>query len=155
MVLSPDTFAQFNYAIKLFKPVLDGDLDSVGPTTEATTLYNNWLAARLSSSVWVQCTSWYRSGGAGKIFSTFPGTAALFWWLTLTPRCADYDIRGKDREKWASKQHPSNPLRRTVVSLCGLSGLLLMVLLVGMSVLKLAPANISFPGLLERLLKWS
>ncbi|KAI0314700.1 FAD/NAD-P-binding domain-containing protein [Amylostereum chailletii] len=70
---------QFNYALKLFKPVLDGALAAFEPTAAATDRYNAWLQRRLSNSVWTQCQSWYRVGTEGKIFSTFPGAMALFW----------------------------------------------------------------------------
>ena len=151
LVLCPHITAQFNYAVQLLKPILDGDLDSVDPTSAATTRYNDWLTARMNSSVFVQCTSWYRAGGVGKVFSTFPGPATLFWWLTLTPRWADYDIRGKDKGRWARKQRLSGPLYRVMVSICGLVGSLLLAMLVVVS-LKSEPRHFAFPGLLVKYL---
>jgi hypothetical protein len=34
------------------------------------------------------------SGGEGKIYATYPGTVARFWWSTLVPRWEDYKAFG-------------------------------------------------------------
>ncbi|VDB82810.1 unnamed protein product [Peniophora sp. CBMAI 1063] len=103
---------QFNYAMELFKPILKGELDSVEPTQDATSRYNKWLSARLSTSVFTLCTSWYRAGGTGKVFSNFPGPLTLFWWLTLSPRWSDYEVQGVHKGVWVQKRRMSGILRR-------------------------------------------
>ena len=102
---------QFKYAIELFKPLLLRELDSVEPTQDATARYNDWLSARLSSSVFMQCTSRSRTGGTGKVFFNFPGPLVLFWWLTLAPRWSDYEVHGSFKDAWVRKRRAANMLR--------------------------------------------
>ncbi|KZV71881.1 FAD/NAD-P-binding domain-containing protein [Peniophora sp. CONT] len=128
---------QFKYAIQLFKPVLRGELDSIEPTHEATTRYNDWLSARLSSSVFVQCNSWYRTNGTGKIFSNFPGPLVLFWWLTLSPCWSDYDVRGRRKDAWQRECSLANLLRRLIFLSAVVAGLSIAAQAAGIVSLKL------------------
>jgi len=80
--------------------VRSGALTSVAPTDAATEKYNDMLQERLENSVWSQCTSWYRTGARGRIFSTFPGPLVLLWWWLRMPRWDDYEIEGPGAVQW-------------------------------------------------------
>ncbi|TFY56722.1 hypothetical protein EVG20_g8819 [Dentipellis fragilis] len=88
---------QFDYALKLFEPIISGELTSLEPTQSATTAYNSHIQDRLSTSVWSQCASWYRSGPDGKIHSSFPGPVIWYWWLLRRPQWGDYLTRRGDK----------------------------------------------------------
>ncbi|RDB25927.1 Baeyer-Villiger monooxygenase [Hypsizygus marmoreus] len=87
---------QINYILKLIRPILERRLLSIDVSTTATDEYNSKIQARLSASVFVQCVSWYRVGGKGKVNSIFPGTAALFWWWLRWPRWGHYNVVRSD-----------------------------------------------------------
>ena len=92
--------SQVIYLLQLLEPVRAGALNSVAPTDAATDRYNDKLQERLEDSVWSQCASWYRVGGRGRIFSTFPGPLVLFWWWLRNLRWEDHEIEGPGAEKW-------------------------------------------------------
>jgi len=75
-------------------------LTSVAPTDAATDRYNDMLQRRLNDTVWSQCASWYRTGGCGRIFSTFPGTLMLLMWWLRRVRWEDYEAMGPGADKW-------------------------------------------------------
>jgi hypothetical protein len=76
---------QISLAAQLMKPVLQGKVMSYELTDEASDDYNRWLQERLNSSVWVECSSYYRAGMNGKNFTTFPGPVTLFWYIARNP----------------------------------------------------------------------
>ncbi|KAJ7023565.1 hypothetical protein C8F04DRAFT_1213255 [Mycena alexandri] len=73
---------QTEYIIQLIQPILDGNISSLEVTVGATEAYNRYLQVKLTGFVWSKCSSWYRTGGDGKVYATFPGPMTLFWcWL--------------------------------------------------------------------------
>ncbi|KAJ7490837.1 hypothetical protein FB451DRAFT_626442 [Mycena latifolia] len=92
---------QINYIVKFVKPILDGLVSTFSVTPRATDAYNDLIHARLSRSVFVECVSWYRSGGEGKVSSIFPGPMFLYQWWMHRPRWGDYDVQSTER--WESK----------------------------------------------------
>ena len=62
--------------MQLIRPILEQKLSVIDVTVTATDAYNTKLQYRLSRSVFVHCTSWYRVGSTGKVNSIFPGTDA-------------------------------------------------------------------------------
>ncbi|KXN92229.1 4-hydroxyacetophenone monooxygenase, partial [Leucoagaricus sp. SymC.cos] len=98
--------AQIGLALQLMKPVLEGKAKYFEITSEATDKYNEWLQRRLQSSVWTDCTSYYRSDRKrGKIVATFPGPVSLFWWLSRKPVWERYKAVGA--EAWAADRQRS------------------------------------------------
>lgn len=91
---------QIKYALQLIQPILSGSLSSFEVTSDATESYNDLLQSRLQNSVWTQCDSWYRAGTQGKIFSTFPGPLAVYWWWLRRPRWNDYLLEGTGKKNW-------------------------------------------------------
>ncbi|THH17022.1 hypothetical protein EW146_g3719 [Bondarzewia mesenterica] len=81
---------QVKYALKVIKPVIDNQFASVEPTVHASESYNGHIQRRLAESVFTQCSSWYRVGSGGKIFSMWPGPVTTFWWWTRKVRWSDY-----------------------------------------------------------------
>jgi len=59
--------------MQMIKPILENRVRSVEVTSTATDAYNEKIQLRLSKTVFTQCLSWYRVGGAGKITNAFPG----------------------------------------------------------------------------------
>ncbi|KAJ7645054.1 hypothetical protein DFH06DRAFT_1425707, partial [Mycena polygramma] len=102
---------QINYILKFVKPILDGLVATFDVTPAATDAYNDVIQARLARSVWVECASWYRAGGEGKVSSIFPGPMLLFGWWLRTPRWADYIVR-PTTGKWARKMWREKWMRR-------------------------------------------
>ncbi|KAJ7612203.1 hypothetical protein FB45DRAFT_760076, partial [Roridomyces roridus] len=99
---------QINYILQFIKPILSGLVSSFAVTTSATDAYNTLIHERLARSVFVDCVSWYRTGGEGKVSSIFPGPMALYASWLRKPRWGDYIVEsgagGKDTEKrWKSK----------------------------------------------------
>jgi hypothetical protein len=81
-------------------------LKSVAPTDRATNRYNDMLEERLEDTAWTQCSSWYRVGAQGRIFSTFPGPLFLFWWWLQKLRWEDYEIEGPGAKEWRRRHTP-------------------------------------------------
>jgi len=86
--------AQINYMMRMVKPILDGKVDSFEVTFSASAEYNGEIQNRLQKSVWTNCNSYYRSGGDGKVYATYPGPVTKFWWDTLIPKWGDYKVSG-------------------------------------------------------------
>jgi hypothetical protein len=95
----------------LIEPVILQTASSFEVTAEATDKYNEVIQSRLSRSIYMQCVSWYRAGGDGKVTSIFPGPLTLFWWWLRSPVWKDYKAVGA--EKWA-KQRRWAKLRKFV-----------------------------------------
>jgi hypothetical protein len=87
---------QTQYTIQVIKPILDRQVKSLEVTDCAYGEYNDWLQGRLADSVWVDCASYYRQGGTGNNFATFPGPVSLFWWYTRKPLWQHYTGVGAD-----------------------------------------------------------
>ncbi|KAF8143756.1 hypothetical protein K438DRAFT_2104117 [Mycena galopus ATCC 62051] len=94
---------QIGYIIQLVKPILDGLVSSVTVTPRATDAYNDLIHKRLSRSVFMDCVSWYRTGGGeGKVSSIFPGPMFLFGWWVRRPKWEDYNVKATTNE-WERK----------------------------------------------------
>ena len=68
---------QVNYIMQLIQPIIEADAVSIEVTQEAANAYDAKIQKRLSNSVYVDCSSWYRVGGTGKITNAFPGFVDL------------------------------------------------------------------------------
>ncbi|KAF7353947.1 hypothetical protein MVEN_01081000 [Mycena venus] len=118
MIAGPNTTTghtshQINYIIQFVKPILDGLVSTVDVTPRATDAYNELIHARLACSVFVECVSWYRSGGEGKVSSIFPGPMMLYGWWMRRPKWEDYNVKATERwerklrhEKWMAFFNP-------------------------------------------------
>ncbi|KAI0074670.1 FAD/NAD-P-binding domain-containing protein [Panus rudis PR-1116 ss-1] len=93
---------QVNYAMKMLKPLLRGEVASFDVTEKATDKYNEKIQRRLNSAVWSVCESWYRVGHTGKISSLWPGSFVEFWWALRTPKWSDYTVVGAER--WVKRR---------------------------------------------------
>lgn len=102
---------QANYSLQLMKPIIFDGVASFEPTAPATDAYNDYIQSRISNSVWTQCTSWYRSGTEGKIYSTFPGPLAEFWLWCRTPKWGDYRFEGEGTKRWERRRKMSTVAR--------------------------------------------
>ncbi|KAJ7334911.1 hypothetical protein DFH08DRAFT_749981 [Mycena albidolilacea] len=109
---------QMGYILKFVKPIVDGLVSSFEVTTEATDAYNDLIQRRLERSVFVECLSWYRTDGEGKVSSIFPGPMLLYGWWVRRPRWSDYIVKAKTaqweqkmrREKWMAYLSPMHYL---------------------------------------------
>ncbi|KAJ6567004.1 hypothetical protein B0H19DRAFT_1139113 [Mycena capillaripes] len=105
---------QMAYIMKLVKPILDGLVSTVEITTQATDAYNDLIQRRLARSVFVECASWYRTGGEGKVSNAFPGPMLLYGWWVRRPKWEDYIVkattdqweRNQRRTKWMALLNP-------------------------------------------------
>ncbi|KAF8638816.1 hypothetical protein AX17_001874 [Amanita inopinata Kibby_2008] len=83
---------QIDYILQLIRPLLDKKVSSFEVKAQPTDAYNAKIHQRLASSVFMQCLSWYRTGGGGKVTNIFPGSATLFWWWLRKPIWDDYIV---------------------------------------------------------------
>ncbi|KAL2827500.1 hypothetical protein BJY01DRAFT_255663 [Aspergillus pseudoustus] len=82
-----------NYALRVLKPVLDGDAASIEVTRKAEHDYAYWVQDALSKRVWnAGCMSWYLNDKKWNSMS-YPWTQAHFWWRSLFPTWSDWSIR--------------------------------------------------------------
>ncbi|KAJ7684224.1 hypothetical protein DFH06DRAFT_1155057 [Mycena polygramma] len=109
---------QIDYILQFVKPILDGLVSTFDVTTRATDAYNDLIHARLARSVFVECVSWYRSGGEGKVTSIFPGPMFLYGWWVRQAKWEDYNVKATSdqwerklrHEKWLSFFSPMHYL---------------------------------------------
>ncbi|KAF7359009.1 hypothetical protein MSAN_01241600 [Mycena sanguinolenta] len=109
---------QMGYILKFVKPIIDGVVSTFEVTSEATDAYNDLIQRRLESSVWMECTSWYRTDGEGKVSSVFPGPMMLYGWWVRQATWAHYDVKATTgewerrvrREKWIRYSSPRHYL---------------------------------------------
>ncbi|KAJ7184677.1 hypothetical protein C8R46DRAFT_465199 [Mycena filopes] len=85
---------QIKYILQFVKPILDGLVSTFNVTTRATNAYNDLIQARLARSVFVDCLSWYRTGGEGKVSNIFPGSILLYGCWVRRPKWDDFHIKG-------------------------------------------------------------
>lgn len=93
---------QISLVIQLMKPVLQSRVKALEVTEKASDEYNHWLQRRLDTSVWTECSSYYRVGMNGKNTVTFPGSLTLFWYITRNPKWGDF-ISDKELDNVQSK----------------------------------------------------
>lgn len=83
-----------NYALRVIKPVLDGDASAADVKPEAEQRYVDRIQAELQQTVWNSgCQSWYGKDtpGGRKWFSiSYPWTQAHFWYRSLFPVWSDW-----------------------------------------------------------------
>jgi hypothetical protein len=117
-----------------------GVLKSVAPTDGATDRYNDMLQKRLEDSAWSVCASWYRVGGRGRIFSTFPGPLVLFRWWLRKVRWEDYEIEGPGAEQWRRRhlRWSRKALLATAFLACALGALACVMFLGGVGLGEIA-----------------
>jgi hypothetical protein len=65
--------SETDYILQLIQPILDGKATSVEVKVLPTDEYNAKVQKRLEKSIFVSCTSWYRTGRDGKVTNIFPG----------------------------------------------------------------------------------
>ena len=98
--------------------MIEGKAKSFEVTAEATDKYNDWLQKRLSTSVWTDCISYYRTGANSQVIITFPGPVALFWWFCRHPQWDKF--RGIGSDRW-EKERASKKWTRLSIMLFGLT----------------------------------
>ncbi|KAG1741887.1 FAD/NAD(P)-binding domain-containing protein [Suillus paluster] len=76
---------QVAYILQLIEPVLTGFASSFTVKASPTDAYNVKLQERISRSVLVQCYSWARTNGTGKLFNPFPWAVTVWWWWHRRP----------------------------------------------------------------------
>lgn len=83
--------------MQLVKPVIHNLATSFEVTSQANDIFNAEIQKKLSTSVWSSCTSWYRLGHSGKVFSQWPGTLTQYWWRLRNPIWGDYKAVGANQ----------------------------------------------------------
>ncbi|KAG1807872.1 uncharacterized protein BJ212DRAFT_1449225 [Suillus subaureus] len=107
---------QIGYILQLIEPVLGGSASSFTVKASPTDAYNAKVQERLSRSVSVQCYSWARTNGTGKVYNPFPWAVTLWWWWLRTPNWDHYVAVGAEKWAWARrKKAVKNILGRTAV----------------------------------------
>ncbi|CCO32112.1 hypothetical protein BN14_06165 [Rhizoctonia solani AG-1 IB] len=93
---------QMGYALKLFKPVIEGKASSIVPRADSTRKFNDWVQYNLKDHVWPSCHSWYRKDLNGKLTTLWPGGNAHIWWSFRKPNWKHYEVTGANN--WVRKQ---------------------------------------------------
>jgi len=109
---------QINYILQLIKPVLDGKATAFDVTSRANDEYNAKIQKRLDNSVFMQCMSWYRTGGNGKVSNVFPGSGTLLWCWLRRPVWDHYIVTNGQRWEKERKR------RRMLISMATVVGVL-------------------------------
>ncbi|GAM34982.1 hypothetical protein TCE0_015r02921 [Talaromyces pinophilus] len=82
-----------NYALRVLKPVLDGDAAFVEITAKAEHDYVYWVQDALRKCVWnAGCLSWYLNDKSWNSMS-YPWTQGHYWWRSLFPTWSDWYIK--------------------------------------------------------------
>ncbi|KAK3313629.1 hypothetical protein B0H66DRAFT_522770 [Apodospora peruviana] len=77
-----------NYALRVIKPVLQGQASVAEIKRPAEEVYVDQLQKALAKTVWATgCSSWYVRGEAGKTWNgmSYPWSQAWYWWSCLLP----------------------------------------------------------------------
>ncbi|QRD83867.1 putative monooxygenase [Aspergillus flavus] len=94
-----------NYALRILKPVLDGDASSVEVTAKAEHDYAYWVQDALSKRVWnAGCVSWYLNDQKWNSMS-YPWTQGHYWWRSLFPTWSDWTIKVRQLSCVPSDRH--------------------------------------------------
>ncbi|KAF8636887.1 hypothetical protein AX16_010943 [Volvariella volvacea WC 439] len=91
---------QVNYIMQLLQPILNGVTSSLEVTSAATDTYNNRLQQRMESSVYVQCRSWYRKDGNGRVTAIFPFSGLRHWWWLRRPDWSHFSVPEDGKGRW-------------------------------------------------------
>ncbi|KAG1906692.1 uncharacterized protein F5891DRAFT_1003450 [Suillus fuscotomentosus] len=89
---------QVGYIHQLIEPVLSGSASSFTVEASHTDEYNAKVQERISRSVFMQCHSWARMNGTGKVYNPFPWAMTRWWLLLRKPNWDHYVAVGA--EKW-------------------------------------------------------
>ncbi|KAK5790837.1 hypothetical protein VI817_008124 [Penicillium citrinum] len=82
-----------NYALRILKPVFNGDAVSVDLKPQAEHDYVYWMQGALSKRVWnAGCISWYINDKKWNSMS-YPWTQGHYWWRSLFPTWSDWNIK--------------------------------------------------------------
>lgn len=86
---------QVEFAIKsLFVPILDKRATVIEVKQAAEDRTTNAIHKELSNTVFAgDCSNWY-IGKFGRNAASWPGFARSYWWATLTPNWADFNLTG-------------------------------------------------------------
>jgi hypothetical protein len=95
---------QIGYILQLIEPVLSGYASSFTIKASPTDAYNARVQERISRSVFVQCYSWARTNGTGKVFNPFPWAVTLWWWWLRKPSWDHYVAAGAEKWVWARRR---------------------------------------------------
>lgn len=85
---------QVEYALKMIKPILNGDADSVEVKKSAEMAYTTDLQRALKDTIWQKggCNSWYK-GADGWNSTVYPYTQYWFGYMCMFPNWKDWDIK--------------------------------------------------------------
>jgi hypothetical protein len=87
-----------NYALRIIKPILDGNANAVDLKPAAEEAFSQDLQAAHKDRVWYTgCSTWYvRHLPNGKTWNAmvYPWTQAYFWYRSLFPVWSDLDYLG-------------------------------------------------------------
>ncbi|KAG1788132.1 uncharacterized protein HD556DRAFT_1448111 [Suillus plorans] len=107
---------QIGYILQLIEPVLSGSVSSFTVKASPTDAYNAKVQERISRSVFVQCYSWTRMNGTGKVYNPLPWAVTLWWWWLRKPHWDHYVAVGAEEWVWARRRKVvKNSLKCTAV----------------------------------------
>ncbi|KAG2153120.1 uncharacterized protein EDB93DRAFT_1249032 [Suillus bovinus] len=107
---------QIGYILQLIEPVLSGFASFFTVKASPTDAYNAKVQERISRSVLVQCYSWTRTNGTGKVFNAFPWAVTIWWWWLRKPNWDHYVAVGAEKWVWARRRKTvKNSLKWAVV----------------------------------------
>jgi hypothetical protein len=95
---------QIGYILQLIEPVLSGSASSFTVKASPTDAYNVKVQERISRMVFMQCHSWARTNGTGKVFNPFPWASTLWWWWLRKPNWDHYVAVSAEKWVWARRK---------------------------------------------------
>ncbi|KAI0973653.1 hypothetical protein F4678DRAFT_486828 [Xylaria arbuscula] len=98
-----------NYALRVIKPILDGEATIIDLKPQAELEYTNRVQGALDKTVWNSgCSSWYvQDDGKGKKWNamSYPWSQGYYWYRSLFPKWRDWryygEVQRRPRLNWA------------------------------------------------------
>jgi hypothetical protein len=97
-------YHKIGYILQLIEPVLSGSASSFTVKASPTDAYNVKVQERISRMVFMQCHSWARTNGTGKVFNPFPWASTLWWWWLRKPNWDHYVAVSAEKWVWARRK---------------------------------------------------
>eukprot|EP00775_Hariotina_reticulata_P003502 gene3502-3771_t len=108
-----------NFIVKVVKNMQANKLRLVEVKQAAQHSFTEEVQQRLKGSVWLSggCKSWYQSKDGENSVVLWPGLCVEYWWRTLWPRTADWQVETFDSSERQQKQRGNSPRAPTAVVL--------------------------------------
>lgn len=85
---------QVDYIVQLIQPIIQRKVKSVEVTAAAYKDWNDWIDKRIAKSIFLDCHSYFRHNGTGKVDVIYPGSTLRLIWQTRSPQWNHFRVTG-------------------------------------------------------------